>query len=60
MYYLGDSEWLDDPRSFASLSIVTTGVHIVNNVMTPGMENVMTPGFMCAYTTLFADFSMQS
>jgi hypothetical protein len=51
-YYLGDSEWLDDPRSFAGLSIVSTGVDIV--------ENVVTPGFMFSYTTLFADLSMWS
>ncbi len=51
-YYLGDSEWLDNPRNFMGISIVTGGVDIV--------KNVMTPGFMCAYTTLFADFSVWS
>ena len=48
-YYLGDSEWVDDPRSFVGTSTITLGTEVV--------KNVMTPGFMYAYT---ADFSMWS
>jgi hypothetical protein len=34
-YYLGDTEWLDDPRVYGS--IVNIGVSIFQNVMTPGL-----------------------
>jgi hypothetical protein len=43
-YFLGDSEWLDHPRGFAGLSIITLAADIA--------KNVMTSGFMCAYNCL--------
>ncbi len=36
-YYLGDTEWFDDPlHSWVGFSLVTTVVDVIRNVMNPG------------------------
>jgi hypothetical protein len=40
VYYLGDSEWFDDPRSKMAISLMTNIASVFDNVMKPGRVGV--------------------
>ncbi len=40
MYYLGDTEWFDDPRTMLGFSMVTSMFGIIKNIMNPGRVGV--------------------
>ncbi len=40
VYYLGDTEWFDDPRTMLGFSMVTSVFGIIKNIMNPGRVRV--------------------
>ncbi len=38
VYYLGDTEWFDDPRTVLGFSMVTSVFDVIKNIMKPGRQ----------------------